>query len=233
MGTVAILTLVGEFENLWEVVAYLLHLHIVELDGRPDELALMVLQTALALGLLHHGQKLLLRDALVLHGMAETDHQLVEQPEEEVQGRHKDQADLHAACRLHTVFLRLVLGQGLGGDLSEDQDDDRQDDGGDQRTVDFEEAGEEDGAQGGRRQVHDVVGDEDAGEELVILLQQFQGLLGLGIPVIGLVFQPDLVHRGKSGLRGGTPGGEGHQDEQDQDDDYTACVHKGRIISAF
>ena len=211
----------------------LLHLHVVKLNGSADQFALVVLQAALALRFLHHGDELFFGDALVLGGVEDLHRQLVEQAEEEVQGRQHRQNHPHGRHCPHTELFRLVLCHGFGRDFAKNQHHNGQDDGGDGRAVGGVELGEKYGAQRGGGQVYNVVGDQDAGEQLVVLVQQYQGFLCPEVSILRLAFQTDLVGRREGRLRGGTPGGEHNQNDQNQDNCYTGTVHKGRIISAF
>ena len=71
----------------------------------------------------------------------------------------------------------------------------------------------------------------DCREELPVI-QELHDLCP-EVSILRLAFQTDLVGRREGRLRGGTPGGEHNQNDQNQDNCYTGTVHKGRIISAF
>ena len=92
----------------------LLHLQVVELDGGPDELALVLVQPALGLGLVHHGDQLLLGDAVVGGVMEELGEQALPLAEEEV-GRGEDHHEkAQQGRREHGEGLGGLLGQALG-----------------------------------------------------------------------------------------------------------------------
>ena len=59
-------------------------LQVVELDGVADQVALVLVQTALGLGLVHHAHQLLLGDAVVPLGPEDLAHQLFPLAEQEV-----------------------------------------------------------------------------------------------------------------------------------------------------
>ena len=210
------------------------HFQIVELDGVADQIALMLVQAAFILCLIHHAHQLLLGDAVALSGAEHLGEQPLPLREQEV-GRGQDD-DQQAKQRGgdHGPALRILLGQALGGDLAEDQDDDGQDNGGDSGTADVvDQLDEQHRADGGGHVVDDVVADEDGGQQAVIVLRQLQRAGGPAVAVVRFVLQTDAVERGKGGLGCGKIPGHGHQGHQGDEHCDTGTVHKGRINSTF
>jgi hypothetical protein len=74
--------------------------------------------------------------------------------------------------------------------------------------------GEQNGAHGGGRDVHDVVADQVGGQELVVVLRDAQGQGGPLVAAVRPALEPDAVERGKGGLCGGEKGGEDHEDHK-------------------
>ena len=186
-------------------------LQVAELDGGADQLALVLVQAALVLRLGHHGDQLLLGDAGVLGGAEDQVQQLLPLGEEEVQRPQDQQEHPEYGGGEHGKALRMLLGQALGGDLAEDQHHQRQHHRGDGGAVRGVQLGEEHRAHGGRGDVHDVVADEDGGDQPVVVVRQLHGQLGLFVPGVGPALHPDLVHAGERGLRGGEIGGHRHE----------------------
>ena len=204
----------------------LIHLQVAELDGGADKLALILVQTALGLGLVHHGDELLLSDAAVAAAAEDQTEQTLPLSEEEVQGTENEHQQPQNGGGEHGKGLGLLLGQALGGDLAEDQDDHGEHDGGHRGAVGRAHVlGEEDGAQGGGRDVHDVVADEDGGQQTVVVLRQGQGAGGPAVSGVGLALQADAVEGGEGGLGGGEVGGKGHHQEHGCDHCDTLGVH--------
>ena len=202
----------------------LLHLQVVELDGGADELPLMLVQAALVLGLIHHGDELLLGDALLLRLAEDAAEELLPLGKEVVhRGQHRHQHPHDGGCE-HGKGLGVLFGHALGGDLAKDQNNHGQHHRGDQRTVVQKQLGEQNGAHGGGRDVHDVVADQVGGQELVVVLRDAQGQ---GSPLVAAVrpaLEPDAVERGKGGLGGGEKGGEDHEDHKGGDHTDTGWV---------
>ena len=63
-------------------------------------------------------------------------------------------------------------------------------------------------ADGSRRNIDDVVADQDGREQPVILLQKPARKRSIGIALFSKGFEPRSAGRGKRGLRGGKVGGE-------------------------
>ena len=181
----------------------LLHLQVVELDGRPDKAALMLVQAALALRLVHQSDQLLLGNAAVRRFAEHLGQQPLPLGKQEVQ-RGKDRTE-HPQQRggKHGKPLGGLLGQALGGDLAEDQDHHGQHNGGHGRSSHLiNQVDKEYRADGGGHVVDDVIADKQGGEQLVVVLRQSQGT---GRPLVASVcpaLEPHPVQGGKGGLRG-------------------------------
>ena len=183
------------------------HLQVAELDGRADQLALVLVQTALVLRLRHHGDELLFGDARVVGGADDTAEQALPLGEQEVQRRQHRQQHPQQRGRGHGKGLGALLGDGLGGYLAEDQHGHRQHHGGHGGAVALaHQIREEHGAHGGGGDVDDVVADEDGGEQAVIVLRHAQRQRRAAVSCFRLALEADLVEAGKGGLRGGEVG---------------------------
>ena len=213
----------------------LLHLHVIELDGAADERAFPVGQFAVVFSLADHGHQLTLCDGIGLAAVDKVAQQLFPLGEQPGQRGHQGQQEHKEGrdCRGH--LFRHFLGQALGSHFAKDQHDDRQHNGGHRRApLGTQHLGKQDGADGSGGDVHDIVADEDGGEQLVILLRHGQHPGGRGIAVLGAAFQADLIQGGKCGLGCGEKGGETHQDHQRYPERHTAIVHnKGKSHSTF
>ena len=209
-------------------------LQVVELDGVADEIALVLVQTALVLGLVHHAHQLFFGDAVLTAVTEHQGQQALPLGEQEVGRGEKHHQDPQQGGGQHGNGLGVFLGQALGGDLAENQDHHREHCGGHRGTPDIvDELDKQHRADGGGHVVDNVVADEDGGEELVVVLRQVQGALGPPVTVVRLVFQADAVKRGKGRLCGGKIGGHHHEKNQGGNHAYTGSVHVGRINSAF
>ena len=180
----------------------LLHLQVVELNGSADELALMLVQPALVLGLIHHGDELFLRDAVFRLVAQQLRQQTLPLGEEEI--HRPQQGDKHPenGGGEHGEVLRILLGQALRRNFAEDQDDHGQHHGGHRGAVYRQQLGKEHRGNRGSSDVYDVVADQDGGEQPVIILLQLERQGGPLVSSVRLAFHADAVERGKGGLCG-------------------------------
>ena len=210
------------------------HLQIVKLDGIADEIALVLVQTALVLRLVHHAHQFFFGNT-VLSAVAEHQgQQALPLGKQEVKRSKEQYEHPQERGRKHGKGLRVFLGQALGGNLAENQDHDGEHRGGHRGTPHIvDELDKKHRADGGGHVVDDVVADEDGRQKLVIVLRQVQGALGSPVPVVRPVFQADAVERGKGRLGGGKIGGHHHKKNQGGNHAYTGTVHVGHINSTF
>ena len=211
----------------------LLHLHVIELDGGADQLALPVGQLAVIFGLADHGHQLTLGDGVALaavNKMVQQPFPLAEQPCQRGKHQHQ-QAEHRRNCGGYR--FRHLLGKALGCHLAKDQHHDGQHHSGHRSApLCTQHFGENDGADGSGGDVHDIVADEDGGEQLIILFRHRQHAGGCAVAVVGAALEADLIQGGKSGLGCGEKGGEGHQNHQCHPKRHTAIVHnKGKSHS--
>ena len=184
------------------------YLHVVELDGVADEIALVLVQASLGFGLVHHPHQLLLRDAVVVLVPQQHPQQLFPLGEQEVHRRQHHRQHPQQRRGGYGPGLRPLLGQALGRHLAEDQDHHGQHRGGHRGTLGAaDELDKQHRANGGGHVVDDVVADEQGGEQPVVIGCQGQGPGGALVAVVGPGFQADTVQGCKSGLRGGEIGG--------------------------
>ena len=169
------------------------HLQVVEGNGVADQVALVLVQAALGLGLVHHAHQLLLGDAVVPPGPEDLAHQPLPLAEQKVQRGEEHHEQLEQRLGEHGEVLRALLGQALGGDLPEDQNDDGEGHRGHRGAVLVEPPGAQHGGHGGGGDVDNVVADEDGGQQLVILLRQGQGFDRTAAAVVRPVLQADAV----------------------------------------
>ena len=142
------------------------HLQVVELDGRPDQLALVLVQSSLVLRLVHHGHQLLFRDSVGLRAAEHPGQQLLPLAEQEVQGRKHHHEQPQQGGGKHSEFLRGLLGQTFGGYLSKNQNDNGQGHGGHGGAVLVEQVGTQHSGNGCRGDVDNVVADQNGGQQL-------------------------------------------------------------------
>ena len=211
----------------------LFHLHVIELDGAADQLTLAVGQLTVVLSLADHGHQLALGDGVALaavNKMVQQPFPLAEQPCQRGKHHHQ-QAEHRRNCGSYR--FRHLLGQALGAHLAEDQHHDGQHDGGDRSTpLCTQHLGENDGADRGCGNVHDVVAHQNGGQELIVFFCHCQHTGGRAVAIVGPAFQADLIQGRKCGLGCGEKGGERHQYYQRYPKRHTAIVHnKGKSHS--
>ena len=193
-------------------------LPVRELDGVFQQLPLAVVDAALLLDLLHQHQKFRLGEAALRPQPEKAGEQALPLGEEEVQrGEGPHQKAQHRGGEAGEA-LGAVPCHAFGRDLAEDQHRQRHHHGGEGGARVPEAVDEEQRAQGGGGDVHDIVADEDGGDQAVILAVEPQGQLR---PAISLLRQgPHFggAQGGESRLRGGEVGGEqqaqGHQGQR-------------------
>ena len=99
----------------------LLHLHVAELNGGADQLALVLVQAALILGLVHHGDELLLGDALVLLLVEDEGEQLLPLVKRKFRGRSTVRKNFSRGAANMAKASGDSLARLLGGDLAKNQ----------------------------------------------------------------------------------------------------------------
>ena len=190
-------------------------LPVCELDGVFQQLPLTAVNAALLLDLLHQHEKLRLGEAALRPQPEKAGEQTLPLGEEEVQrGEGPHQEAQHGGGEAGEA-LGTVPGHALGGNLAEDQHRQRHHHGGEGSARVPEAADEEQRAQRGGGDVHDVVADEDGGDETVILAVEMQGQLCPVVPLLRQGAHLGGAQGGEGRLRGGEVGGEqqaqGHQ----------------------
>ena len=205
----------------------LFHLHVIKLDGAADQLAFPVGQFAVILGFADHGHQLTLGDGVLLGAVDKVPQKalpLAEQPCQRGKHQHQ-QAERRRNCGGHR--FRHLLGKALGGHLAKNQHHHGQHHSGHRSApLCTQHLGENDGANGGCGNVHDIVADQDGGKQFIVFFSHCQHPGGRGIAVLGAAFQADLIQGRKCGLGCGEKGGKCHQYYQRYPERHTAIVHK-------
>ena len=160
----------GQGRQIHPVDQDILGLLLGKADGVFQQLALVPVDAAVLLHLVHQHQQLLLGHFAVAVEAEHLGQQLLPQGEQQVQGHQHPDQHLQDGRGQHGAFLGAVLGNALGGDLAEDQHHHRHHHGGDGGTRVAVVLHEQHRADGGGGDVDDVVADEDGGQQPVILL---------------------------------------------------------------
>ena len=189
-------------------------------DGVAQQLALAPVDTAALLHLVHEHQQLLLRHFALTVQAEDLRQQLFPEGEEQIERQQHPDENPQDGRGEHGKALRAVLGDAFGRDLAEDQHHHCDDHGGDRRARVAVMAHKEHRADGGRRNIDDVVANQDGREQPVILLQQLAREGGVGIALFSKGFEPRGAGGGKRGLRGGKVGGEQQAHRHNND---TSC----------
>ena len=182
-----------------------------EVDGVAEQISLLVVDGALLLNLLHQHEQLLLRHLVVGLDTEDLGHQLRPQGEDTAEGNEDPHKELHEGGREHGKALGAVLGDGLGGDLAEHQHHYGDGGGGDQGAVAVgkglilaidAEGDDEHRGDGGQKDVHQIVADEDGGQESVVVLAQLQRQGGSLVALLDLGLELGLAQSREGGLGG-------------------------------
>ena len=176
-------------------------------DGVAQQLALAPVDTAALLDLIDEHQQLLLRHFTLAVQVERLRQQPFPEGEEQIERQQHPNEHAQDGCGEHGEALRAVLGDAFGRDLTENQHHHRDNHGGDRRACIAIGVDEQHRADGGRRNVDDVVADQDGREQPVVLLQKPARESGVGIALFGKGLEPRGAGRGKCGLRGGKVGG--------------------------
>ena len=210
----------------------ILGLLLGEVDGVAEQVALLVVDGAFLLYLLHQHEQLLLGHLVVGLDTEDLGHQLGPQGEEEAEGNEDPDEELHEGRREHGKALGAVLGDGLGGDLTEDQHDDRDGGGGDQGAVVVGEGlilgvhaqgDDEHRGDGGQQDVDQIVADQDGGDQAVVVLAELEGEGSTLVALVDHGLELGLAQGRKGGLGGGKVSG--HQEAHGHDDDLCLGAH--------
>ena len=194
------------------------HLQITELDGVADQIALVLVETALILRLIDHAHQFLFGNAVIAVVAEHQRQELFPHSKQEIGRGQNPGEEPQQRCGKHGPGFGVLLGQALGGDLTEDQNDNGEHSGGNRRAAGLaDQPDKQHGADGSSHVVDDVVADENGGEQLVVILRQRQRSGGPAVAVFGAVFQTDAVERCKGRFCGGKIAGHGDQGQQGHD----------------
>ena len=191
---------------------------VVELDGRADQLALILLDIALCLGFIDDGNQFFLNLALFLIRLDQLREQLPPQGKQQVQRPEQPHQNPDYGADCHGKLFRLLLGQRLGADLTQEQDQHGHHNRRDRRSQVLlaleNEHGKKHRCDRGARNVDHIIPDQDRCQQGVIFLQKVQRGLRPFLPgsVHRLQFHP--VGGGKSRLRRGEKSGKRNADNQ-------------------
>ena len=207
----------GQRRQIHPVDQDVLGLLLGKADGVFQQLALVPVDAALLLHLVHQHQQLLLGHLAFAAEAENLVQQLFPQGEQQIQGhQHPDEHPQDGGGQ-HGAPLRAVLGDALGGYLAEDQHHHRHHHRGDGGARVAVVPHEQHRADGRGSDVDDVVADEDGGQQPVVLLQQLQGQRRVAAPLLRQRFQARGIGGGKGRLRGRKIGGQQQADRHHDD----------------
>ena len=169
-----------------------------KIDCVLEQLALVFINAAVLLHFVDKHQKLLLRHFVVGAEAEDLRQQLFPERKNCVQRRKNPNKDLKHRRGQHGPLLCAVLCNALRRDLTENQHHDRDDDGGDRGACVAVMPDEQHGADGGRGDIHDIVSDQDRGQQPVIAFEQLTDQCRPFVSLLCKGLEPRCVRRGKS-----------------------------------
>ena len=147
---------------------------VAELKGVAQQLALVFVNAAVLLHILHEKKQFLVGHFGVVVRLEEAGNQLFPLGKEKIQrGQHPDPEPDKGRTE-HGKALRRVLCNAFGGDLAKDQDNDRDHNGGNGRADVAVKSDEQKCADGRHHDIDDIVADQDGGDQLVIIFGQLE-----------------------------------------------------------
>ena len=183
-----------------------------ELDGRAQQLVLILIQAALLLDFVHQHQQLFLGHAAVFGVADDLAHQVFQGREHKGEGgQHHHQYPQEGGGE-HGKLFGHFLRQTFGGDLAENQYHHGGNNGGDGSACVSHQMHKQQGTHRGHGDVHDVVADQNGGDHLIVFVGELQGQNGLFVTLLGKHLQTGFVQRRKSGLGSGKIGRKSHHD---------------------
>ena len=210
----------------------ILGLLLGEVDGVTEQVALLVVDGALLLNLLHQHEQLFLGHFVVSLDTEDLGYQLCPQRENEADGNEDPNKELHEGGREHGESLGAVLGDGLGGDLTEHQHHNGDHGGGDQGSVIVgkdlilpihAQSDDKHRSNGGQKNVDQVVADENGGEQAVVVLAELEREVGTLVALLDHGLELGLTQGRKSGFGSGKISG--HQETHSHNDDLYLGGH--------
>ena len=150
----------------------LFNLHVIELDCTANQFTFVVGQFAVILGLTDHGHQFGIGNAALLT-VEMSGKKFLPSTEQKVQRREQRDKRVQNRCGGCGKGFRHLLGHALRGNLTKNQYNDGDDHGryrGTGRAA--QKRSEVHSAEGGKRDVHDVVADKDGGKQAVIPLRE-------------------------------------------------------------
>ena len=170
-------------------------------DGVAQKLALVLVDGAFLLHLVHQHHQLFLRHAGIVGGLYHPVHQLLPLGEQEIhRGKHRHQHPQKGRGE-HGEAFGIVLGGAFGGNFAEDQHHHRQHNGGNRRAHIPQQPHEQNRAQGSGGDVDDVVADQYGRQKLVVIFGKGKRKARLLVAVFGHCPQTGSVQGGKGCFR--------------------------------
>ena len=123
-------------------------------------------------------------------------HEILPAPEYEAQRRQNGHEELHETDQPAGKGFRCLLGNAFWSDLAEHQHEQRHDDGRDGGAPFPVNAGEQNGRQGSRKNIDDVVSDQHGRKKLIVMIQNVQSSLGTRLAIIIHALELDLAGNG-------------------------------------
>ena len=201
-------------------------------DGAADQRPLLLVDAASLLHLFHKGEQLFLGDGAVSGRLKDQREQLFPLPEQKVHRGQAENEPPQQRGREHGEPLGRFLGDAFGRNLAKDQHHHGGNKGGNARPVLFaQKPHEQHGGQRGRGDVHNIVADQNGGEQRVVVFRQAQHQPGPLVALVGQAFELDAAERGKRGFSGRKIGGQNNTKNNNEQRDCFA-LH-GRVVPFF
>ena len=166
---------------------------VAELKGVAQQLALVFVNAAVLLHILHEKEQFLVGHFCVVICLEEAGNQLFPLGKEKIQrGQHPDPEPDKGRTE-HGKALRRVLCNAFGGDLTENQNNDCNDDRRNRRADIAVKPDEQKCADGRHHDIDDIVADQDGGDQLVIIFGQLERQRCPLVSVVRQHFEAGLV----------------------------------------
>lgn len=195
---------------------------VAELKSIAQQLTLVFVNAAVLLHILHEKKQLLVGHFCVVIRLEETGHQLFPLGKQKIQRRQDQNPKADKRGTEQSKALRGVLCNTLGGDLTENQNNDCYDDRRNRRADVAVKPDEQKCADGRHHDIHDIVADQDGGDQLVIIIGQLECQRCPLVSVVRQHLEAGLIQGRERRFCGAEIGGHGDADHH--------CENASQII---
>ena len=192
-----------------------LDIQIIELDGGRNQIRFMFLKIPVLLRLINHCDQLIRNIRILVLNLEQLRRQILPALKHQSKRAEKNHDETHKAQRTNGETLRRLLGKGLRRNLTEQKYNQRNDNRRNRRPLCLSQpAGEQNRTQRSRKNINDIVSDENGCQKTIIIVQNLQNPAGAAVAIILHGFQADPGSTRICGFNRRKKAGKQNQDDE-------------------